>query len=213
MIQEVGLLQRDRELLAASGRACRPGARPYTLIDYFPKDFLLIIDESHVTIPQVRAMWAGDRSRKEVLVEHGFRLPSALDNRPLRFEEFQESWARWSSCPPRPDPSRWTSATTRWSSRSSGRPGCSIRRSSCIPASDQVQHLLGEIEKRVAVKERMLVTTLTKRMAEDLAGYICQEGLSVQVPAQRDRHARADRDPPRPAARRVRRPGRREPAS
>ncbi|MFB0525508.1 MAG: DEAD/DEAH box helicase family protein, partial [Phycisphaerae bacterium] len=93
MIQEVGYCS-GIENYARHLAGLPPGARPYTLIDYFPEDFLLFIDESHVTIPQLRAMWAGDRHRKETLIEHGFRLPSALDNRPLRFEEFQESWAR-----------------------------------------------------------------------------------------------------------------------
>jgi excinuclease ABC subunit B len=91
MIKEVGYCS-GIENYARHMAGLKPGARPFTLIDYFPEDFLLFIDESHVTIPQIRAMWAGDRARKEVLVEHGFRLPSALDNRPLRFEEFQERW-------------------------------------------------------------------------------------------------------------------------
>ena len=108
-----------------------PGAKPYTLIDYFPKDFLLIIDESHVTIPQIGAMYNGDRARKEVLVEHGFRLPSALDNRPMRFEEFEAMWTRCCSCPRRRGVSSWNGAAARWSSRSSGRRGWWIRRSRC----------------------------------------------------------------------------------
>jgi excinuclease ABC subunit B len=91
MLQEVGYCS-GIENYARHLAGLKPGARPYTLIDYFPEDFLLFIDESHVTIPQIRAMWAGDRSRKEVLIEHGFRLPSALDNRPLRFEEFEQNW-------------------------------------------------------------------------------------------------------------------------
>jgi len=154
----------------------QPGQRPYTLIDYFGDDFLLIIDESHVTIPQVRAMYNGDRSRKQVLVDHGFRLPSAMDNRPLRFEEFQAMWKQV----------MFVSATPNdWEIEQAGGevveqvirptglvdPAVEVR-----PASGQVADLLGEITQRVAAGERTLITTLTKRLAEDLADYIRQEG-------------------------------------
>ena len=154
-----------------------PGAKPYTLIDYFPKDFLLIIDESHVTIPQIRAMYAGDRSRKEVLVEHGFRLPSCLDNRPMRFEEFEGMWHQTLFVSATPGP---------WELEKCGgevieqiiRPtGLCDPTIEVKPARGQVPDLLQKITERVAAGERVLVTTLTKRLAEDLAQYIQQEGL------------------------------------
>jgi excinuclease ABC subunit B len=157
-----------------------PGARPYTLIDYFPKDFLLFIDESHATIPQVRAMWAGDRSRKEVLVEHGFRLPSAMDNRPLRFEEFQENWAKVifvSATPASFELEKCNNEVVEQIIRPTGLLDPKIF---VCPARNQVPHLLGEIEKRIKAKERMLVTTLTKKMAEDLASYITKRGFKCR---------------------------------
>jgi excinuclease ABC subunit B len=176
MMQEVGYCS-GIENYARHLAGLPPGARPYTLIDYFPKDFLLFIDESHVTIPQLRAMWAGDRSRKEVLVEHGFRLPSALDNRPLRFEEFQENWARVifvSATPGEFEMEKCSNEVVEQIIRPTGLVDPEIF---VHPASNQVPHLLGEIEKRVKAKERMLVTTLTKRMAEDLAGFITKKGF------------------------------------
>ena len=153
------------------------GARPYTLIDYFPKDFLLIIDESHVTLPQVRAMWAGDRSRKEVLVEHGFRLPSALDNRPLRFEEFQELWNQVVFVSATPAPYELGKCDNEVVEQIIRPTGLLDPEIFVFPAGNQVQHLLDEIEKRAAVKERVLVTTLTKRMAEQLADYVTKRGF------------------------------------
>jgi excinuclease ABC subunit B len=176
MMQEVGYCS-GIENYARHLAGLPPGARPYTLIDYFPKDFLLFIDESHVTIPQLRAMWAGDRSRKEVLVEHGFRLPSALDNRPLRFEEFQENWARVvfvSATPGEFEMEKCNNEVVEQIIRPTGLVDPEIF---VHPAGNQVPHLLGEIEKRVKAKERMLVTTLTKRMAEDLAGFITKKGF------------------------------------
>jgi len=152
------------------------GTRPYTLIDYFPKDFLLFIDESHVTIPQIRAMWAGDRSRKRVLVEHGFRLPSAMDNRPLRFEEFQEIWSNVifvSATPAAFELEECDNEVVEQIIRPTGLLDPEIF---IYPATNQVPHLLGEIEKRAKAKERVLVTTLTKRMAEQLADYIKKQG-------------------------------------
>jgi excinuclease ABC subunit B len=176
MMQEVGYCN-GIENYSRHLAGLAPGARPYTLIDYFPKDFLLFIDESHVTIPQIRAMSAGDRSRKEVLVEHGFRLPSALDNRPMRFEEFEQCWSKVV----------FVSATPAWFElelcghevveqviRPTGLVDPEIF---VYPATEQVKHLLGEIEKRIKAKERVLVTTLTKRMAEQLADYITKEGF------------------------------------
>jgi excinuclease ABC subunit B len=176
MIQEVGYCS-GIENYARHLSGLSPGARPYTLIDYFPKDFLLFIDESHVTIPQLQAMWAGDRSRKEVLVEHGFRLPSALDNRPLRFEEFQENWSRviFVSATPRPfELDKCGYEVVEQIIRPTGLldPKIFVQ-----PARSQVEHLLGEIEKRAKASERMLVTTLTKRMAEDLSNYIAKKGF------------------------------------
>ncbi len=154
-----------------------PGTRPYTLIDYFPKDFLLFIDESHVTIPQIRAMWAGDRSRKQVLIEHGFRLPSAFDNRPLRFEEFQQNWNRVIFVSATPGPFEMELCDNEVVEQVIRPTGLIDPELFVHPASNQVPHLLGEIEKRVKAKERVLVTTLTKRMAEDLAGFIAKKGF------------------------------------
>ncbi len=176
MMQEVGYCS-GIENYARHLSGLPPGARPYTLIDYFPKDFLLFIDESHVTIPQLRAMWAGDRSRKEVLVEHGFRLPSALDNRPLRFEEFQENWSNviFVSATPRPfELEKCNNEVVEQIIRPTGLVDPQIF---VHPAGNQIPHLLSEIEKRVKAKERVLVTTLTKRMAEDLADFVAKKGF------------------------------------
>jgi excinuclease ABC subunit B len=153
------------------------GARPYTLIDYFGDNFLLFIDESHVTIPQIRAMHAGDKSRKEVLVEHGFRLPSAMDNRPLRFEEFQEDWKHVifvSATPAEFELNLSKGAVVEQVVRPTGLIDPEIFVS---PASNQVPHLLDQIEKHVQLKQRVLVTTLTKRLAEDLSAYITKKGF------------------------------------
>ncbi len=175
MIQEVGYCS-GIENYARHLAGLPAGARPYTLIDYFPDDFLLFIDESHVTIPQLRAMWAGDRSRKEVLVDHGFRLPSAMDNRPLRFEEFEESWNQVifvSATPSTFEMERCDNEVVEQIIRPTGLLDPEIF---VFPAGNQVQHLLDEIGERVAVKERVLVTTLTKRMAEDLSSFITKRG-------------------------------------
>ncbi len=160
-----------------SGRA--PGEPPPTLIDYLPPDSLIVIDESHVTVPQIGGMYNGDRSRKEVLVEYGFRLPSALDNRPLRFEEF-ESHVRQAI---------FVSATPAEYERShSGQVVEQVVRPTGLvdpevivrPAASQVDDLLSEVGKRVALNERVLVTTLTKRMAEDLTEYLAEHGVKVR---------------------------------
>jgi excinuclease ABC subunit B len=153
-----------------------PGARPYTLIDYFPDDFIIFIDESHVTIPQLRAMHAGDRSRKQVLVDHGFRLPSALDNRPLRFEEFQGCWDKMIFVSATPGPLEMELCQHEVVEQVIRPTGLLDPQIHVEPAKDQVTHLMGEIERRAAVQERMLVTTLTKRMAEDLSSYILKQG-------------------------------------
>ncbi len=157
-----------------------PGSRPYTLIDYFPKDFLLIIDESHVTIPQMRAMWAGDHSRKQVLIEHGFRLPSALDNRPLRFEEFEDNWYNVVFVSATPGPFEMEKCEGEVVEQIIRPTGLIDPEIYIHPATDQVRHLLGEIENRVKAKERVLVTTLTKRMAEELSGYITNKGFKCR---------------------------------
>jgi len=157
-----------------------PGARPYTLIDYFPDNFLLFFDESHVSIPQVHAMHAGDFSRKSVLVEHGFRLPSALDNRPLRFEEFETMWDKviFVSATPAPyELEKSGGQVVEQIIRPTGLLDPVIHVES---ARGQVPHLLQEIEKRVARHERVLVTTLTKRLAEDLSSYIREKKFRCQ---------------------------------
>ncbi len=158
------------------GRA--PGEPPYTLIDYFPKDMLCIIDESHVTVPQIRGMHEGDRSRKITLVEHGFRLPSALDNRPLRFDEFESRIPQfvYVSATPGDYEEQVSRQTVEQIIRPTGLldPMIDVR-----PVRGQIDDLTEEIRERVAKKERVLVTTLTKRMAEDLTDHLLDEGLKV----------------------------------
>lgn len=158
----------------------RPGERPHCLIDYFPRDFLLIIDESHVTIPQIIGMYHGDRSRKETLVEYGFRLPSALDNRPLKFEEFEsliDNVIFVSATPGEFELKKCKGVVVEQIIRPTGLvdPKVSIK-----PAKNQIDDLIEEIRKRVGNKERVLVTTLTKRMAEDLADYLRNLGIKVR---------------------------------
>jgi len=179
MMEEIGYCS-GIENYARHLAGLQPNARPYTLIDYFPEDFLLFIDESHVTIPQVRAMWAGDRHRKETLVGHGFRLPSALDNRPLRFEEFQESWAKVVFVSATPGPFELEKCDNEVVEQVIRPTGLLDPEIYIFPAANQIQHLLGEIEKRVKVGERTLVTTLTKRMAEDLSGFITKKGFKCR---------------------------------
>ncbi|MCH8053655.1 MAG: excinuclease ABC subunit UvrB [Planctomycetes bacterium] len=154
-----------------------PGAKPYTLIDYFPEDFLLIVDESHATVPQIGAMYNGDRSRKTTLVEHGFRLPSALDNRPLRFDEFEQMWkkALFVSATPGPyDLNKCGGEVVEQIIRPTGLVDPIIH---VKPARGQVPDLLERTAQRAAAGERVLITALTKRLAEDLAQYIQEEGL------------------------------------
>jgi excinuclease ABC subunit B len=155
----------------------KPGEKPYTLIDYFPKDFLLIIDESHVTLPQIHAMYNGDQQRKTVLVDHGFRLPSALDNRPLKFEEFQEMWKQVvyvSATPGKFELEKTGGEVVEQVIRPTGLVDPVIE---VHPAQGQVPHLLEQIRQRAAAGERVLVTTLTKRLAEDLSAYIQEGGI------------------------------------
>ncbi|HUU09177.1 MAG TPA: excinuclease ABC subunit UvrB [Phycisphaerae bacterium] len=161
-----------------SGR--RPGERPYCLLDYFPDDFLMFVDESHVTIPQIRAMYAGDRSRKETLIEHGFRLPSALDNRPLMFDEWQSLGRHvffTSATPGDWELERSAGEVVEMVIRPTGLVDPEIR---IEPATDQVRHLAGEVRQRVARGERTLATTLTKRLAEDLSEYFRREGIRCE---------------------------------
>jgi excinuclease ABC subunit B len=161
-----------------SGRP--PGSTPDTLHDFFPRDFLMIVDESHVTIPQIRAMYNGDRARKEVLVEHGFRLPSALDNRPLKFEEWEQKIHQviFVSATPGEYELRQTGGeVVEQVIRPTGLLDPEIE---VAPAQGQVPHLLEQIRQRAACGERVLVTTLTKRLAEDLAAYLTQQGVACK---------------------------------
>ena len=157
----------------------KPGDAPYTLLDYFPKDFLLFIDEAHVTVPQIRAMFNGDRARKDSLVDYGFRLPSAYDNRPLRFPEFEERVHQtiYVSATPGPYELERAQNTVEQIIRPTGLldPAISVR-----PAVGQVDDLIGEIKKTVAKGERVLVTTLTKKMAESLTDYMKQMEIRVR---------------------------------
>jgi excinuclease ABC subunit B len=160
-----------------SGRA--PGEAPPTLYDYLPDDALLVVDESHVSIPQIGAMYKGDRARKTTLVEYGFRLPSALDNRPMRFEEWEAGapQAIFVSATPGPYEKEKVGQVVEQVVRPTGLvdPEIEVR-----PAKTQVDDVLGEIRLRVAVKERVLITTLTKRMAEDLTDYLDENGVRVR---------------------------------
>jgi excinuclease ABC subunit B len=159
-----------------SGRP--PGARPWTLLDYFPDDFLLVVDESHVAIPQVQGMYFGDRSRKETLVEYGFRLPSALDNRPLTFAEFEQRivQAVFVSATPGPYEHEKSTLVVEQIVRPTGVIDPSIE---VKPTEHQIDDLLAEIQVRTSRGQRALVTTLTKKMAEDLADYMREMGVKV----------------------------------
>lgn len=161
-----------------SGRA--PGSRPCTLFDFFPKDFLLVIDESHATLPQIGGMYEGDRSRKTVLVEHGFRLPSALDNRPLSFEEFQglQNQSIYASATPAPRELGW--AKSRVVEQIVRPTGLVDPKVTLKPLGGQIDDLINECRKRADAKERVLVTTLTKRTAEELTDYLREIGIQVQ---------------------------------
>ena len=178
MLREVGMCSGiENYSRHIDGRA--PGQRPYTLIDYFPKDFLLIVDESHVMLPQVRGMYNGDRSRKETLVEYGFRLPSALDNRPLRFEEFESviNQAIYVSATPGDyELEKVNHHFVEQIIRPTGLldPIIEVR-----PIEGQIDNIISEINERIQLNERVLITTLTKRMAEDLTDYLKEVGLKV----------------------------------
>lgn len=159
-----------------SGRA--PGSKPYTLIDYFPKDFLTIIDESHATIPQIRGMYNGDRARKTTLVDYGFRLPSALDNRPMKFPEFENMMHQclYVSATPGPYEKEHSTQIVEQIIRPTGLldPKITVR-----PTKNQIDNIVKDIHDRVEKKERVLITTLTKKMAEDLTDYL--KGLDIKV--------------------------------
>jgi len=161
-----------------SGR--KPGERPTCLIDYFPDDFLLIVDESHVTVPQVGGMYEGDRSRKQVLVDHGFRLPSALDNRPLRYDEFEGLLNQTIFVSATPAAFELTKARGVIVDQIIRPTGLVDPKLTIRPTRGQIDDLLEEIKKRVEVDERVLVTTLTKRMAEDLTEYLFAAGVNVR---------------------------------
>ena len=158
-----------------SGR--NPGSPPYTLFDFFPKNFLLFIDESHATVPQIRAMYKADRSRKTTLVEHGFRLPSALDNRPLKFEEWQQRITQLVYVSATPGPFELEQVGGEVVEQLLRPTGLLDPAIQVIPARGQVPHLLTQIQARAACGERVLVTTLTKRLAEDLSDYLTKQGV------------------------------------
>lgn len=178
MMQEIGFCQGiENYSRHISGRDS--GSAPFTLIDYFPDDFLMIIDESHVTVPQVGAMYNGDRSRKEALVEYGFRLPSAFDNRPLKFEEFEQKVNQvvYVSATPGPYERKHSVRAVEQIIRPTGLidPEVIVK-----PVKGQIDDLIGEIGERIAKKERVLVTTLTKKMAEDLTDYLKELDFKVK---------------------------------
>ena len=192
------------------GRA--QGTAPHTLLDYFPEDFLLVIDESHVTVPQIGGMYEGDMSRKRTLVDHGFRLPSAMDNRPLRWEEFLDRIGQTVYLSATPGPYEL--------SRGDGVVEQIIRPTGLIdpeivvkPTKGQIDDLVHEIRERAERDERVLVTTLTKKMSEDLTDYLLELGHPGALPALRGRHPATGRAAARAADRRLRRPGRHQPAA
>ena len=178
MLQEIGYCNGVENYSRHLARR-PPGSRPWTLLDYFPADWMVIIDESHMTIPQIRGMYAGDRSRKEVLVDHGFRLPSALDNRPLTFDEFAEvvNQVIYVSATPSDYELSNAAQVVEQLIRPTGLldPIVEVR-----PTDGQIEDLLHEVHRRVAIGQRALITTLTKRMAEDLAEYLADLGVKVQ---------------------------------
>jgi excinuclease ABC subunit B len=155
------------------------GSTPYTLLDYFPDDFMIVVDESHVTLPQIRGMFNGDQARKKVLVDHGFRLPSAMDNRPLRFEEFEKKVQQllYVSATPGPYELEHSPEMIEQIIRPTGLldPIIEVR-----PIEGQIDDLLGEINERIEKNERVLITTLTKKMSEDLSAYLKEIGIKVQ---------------------------------
>ncbi|MCL4301640.1 MAG: excinuclease ABC subunit UvrB [Anaerolineae bacterium] len=177
MLREVGYCSGIENYSRPLSRR-EPGSTPWTLLDYFPDDFLMVIDESHMSIPQIRGMYFGDRSRKEVLVEYGFRLPSALDNRPLNFQEWEDHIHQivYTSATPGPYELDHSQQVVEQIIRPTGLidPEVEVR-----PIKGQIDDLIGEVNRRVKAGERALITTLTKRMAEDLADYMMELGIKV----------------------------------
>jgi excinuclease ABC subunit B len=177
MLREVGYCSGIENYSRPLARR-EPGSTPWTLLDYFPDDFLMVVDESHMSIPQIRGMYAGDRSRKEVLVDYGFRLPSALDNRPLNFAEWEKHLhqAIYTSATPGPYELDCSQQVVEQIIRPTGLldPEVEVR-----PIKGQIDDLLGELNWRVERGQRVLITTLTKRMAEDLADYLMELGIKV----------------------------------
>ncbi|MEY3494422.1 MAG: UvrABC system protein, partial [Actinomycetota bacterium] len=178
MIQEVGYCNGiENYSMHIDGR--QPGEPPFTLLDYFPDDYLLVIDESHVAVPQLHGQFAGDRSRKDVLVEHGFRLPSARDNRPLRFEEVlgRINQCVFLSATPGPYELKESQQVVEQIVRPTGLvdPEVVVK-----PTKGQIDDLMEQVEKRVTMGDRVLVTTLTKKMAEDLTDYLLEQGMRVR---------------------------------
>jgi excinuclease ABC subunit B len=178
MLQEMGFCNGiENYSMHLAGRS--PGSRPFCLIDFFPSDFLLMIDESHVTLPQIGGMYNGDRARKQVLVDFGFRLPSALENRPQSFEEFRQITGQsvFVSATPAPLELGWSTVVAEQVIRPTGLldPEISVR-----PTKGQVEDLIGEVRKAVTAGERVLVTTLTKRLSEDLTSFMREAGLRVE---------------------------------
>ena len=183
--------EHDLEMLAETGTCAgienysrhldgrKAGERPFTLLDYFPKDFVVVVDESHVAVPQLHGQYAGDKSRKDVLVEHGFRLPSALDNRPLRFEEFLDAVPQvvFVSATPGPYEKQVSDAVVEQVIRPTGLVDPPVE---IVPTRGQIDDLRARITATVAVGDRVLVTTLTKKMAEDLSTYLADAGVRVQ---------------------------------
>ena len=179
MLKEIGYchgIENYSRLL--SGRP--PGARPYCLIDYFPDDFLTLIDESHVTIPQVRGMYEGDKARKEILVDYGFRLPSCLDNRPLKYEEFNSLVKRTVFVSATPDEYEIKESKGKVIEQIIRPTGLVDPEIVIRPTEGQVEDLIEEVKLRARNNERVLVTTLTKRMSEDLTNYLQEKGLKVK---------------------------------
>jgi len=179
MLQEVGYCPGvENYSRPLSGRA--PGSTPDTLFSFFPKDYLLFVDESHATVPQVRAMYAGDHSRKTTLVEHGFRLPSALDNRPLKFDEWEQKINQVVYVSATPGPYEMKETEGEFVEQVIRPTGLLDPVIEVSPASGQVPHLLIQIRQRADLNERVLVTTLTKRLAEDLAAYLGKQGVNCK---------------------------------
>ena len=178
MIQEIGYCKGiENYSRYFDGR--KPGDAPHSLLEYFPKDYLLVIDESHITVPQIRGMYNGDRSRKQVLVDYGFRLPSALDNRPLNFDEFQQRVNQTIYVSATPDEWELEKSKSNIAEILIRPTGIIDPKVTVLPTKGQISDLLEKVKERVARKERVLVTTLTKRMAEEMAEYLTEKGIKV----------------------------------